>query len=493
EQFEIEKQPDGDTKVQVFKITKEGERGKKLYDRTFKSDETREVRLYGLGGEDAFVVKGGKSDVRVRVIGGDGNDSVGVEANASTRKIMYYDHASDKLLTKGVRDKTSRDPAVNVYDRKAFQYNRVAPLIIGNYNPDDGLFIGGGLLAMTHGFRKNPFKQRHILTGSVAPRTESFNFLYRGTFADVVGKWDFDLAADVKSPNFVNNFFGWGNESVFDSEIDENDALDLDEAIDYYRYRFEELRLEPSLIRNFGRNSFIKIGPALQRIEMEEPDDDDEARFITDYASTLPTDLFNEYRSYVGANWQVMLDTRNNRNFARRGIALSVEGRNMNGLNKARADFSSYEGSLSIIHSFRSAGRLVFAVRAGGGINTGNYEFYQAQILSGRTELRGFRKTRFYGDRKFFSNFELRLRLKNFKSYLFPASFGVLAFHDLGRVWYEDESGTDPSAASGKSIVWHKGFGGGLWFTPFNLTVLSAEVGHSKEGTLAYVRLGFLF
>lgn len=493
EQFEIERQPDGDTKVQVFKITKEGEKGKKLYDRTFKPGVTREVRLYGLGGNDAFLVKGDdRSHIRVRLIGGDGNDSVGTENRKAAQRVWYYDNADDKLQATGVKDKTSKDVTVNYYDRKSFQYDRVAPLVIANFNPDDGLFIGGGILATIHGFRKDPFRQRHIFTGSIAPRTQSYNFLYRGTFADVIGKWDFDLAADVKSPNFVNNFFGWGNESVFDQEIDERPGIELEESIDYYRYRFEELRLEPSLIRNFGRNSFIKIGPALQRIEMEEPDDDDD-RFISDYASTVSDNLFDEYRSYAGANWQLMFDTRDNRSFAKRGVAFSLEGRNMNGLNKSQGDFSSYEGSLSLIHSFRSAGRLVFAVRTGGGLNTGNFEFYQAQILSGRTELRGFRKTRFYGDKKFYSNFEVRLRLKNFKSYLFPASFGILAFHDLGRVWYKDENGIDPSAVSGKSNVWHKGFGGGFWFTPFNLTVLSTEIGHSNDGTYGYIRLGFLF
>ncbi len=492
EQFEIERQDDGDTKIQVFKLSKEGEKGRKLYDRTFKHNETKELRLYGLGGNDAFVIKGNNGGIRVRVIGGDGNDSIGVEGPHAARKIVYYDNADDASHAKGVRDKTSKDPSVNYYDRKAFQYNRLAPLIIANYNPDDGLFIGGGILAQSHGFRKDPFRQRHILTGSVAPLTQSFNFLYRGTFADVVGKWDFELTADVKSPNFVNNFFGWGNESVYDDEIEERPGFDLDESIDYYRYRFEELRLEPSLVRNFARNSFIRIGPAFQRIEMEEPKAGDD-RYILDYASSISDNLFNEYRAYAGANWQLMFDTRDNRNFAKRGIAFSVEGRNMSGINKSHDDFSSYESSLSIIHSFRSAGRLVFAVRAGGGINTGSYEFYQAQVLSGRTELRGFRKTRFYGDQKFYSNFEVRLRLKNFQSYLFPASFGILAFHDLGRVWYKDENGIDPSTADGKSNAWHKGVGGGLWFTPFNFTVLSTEVGHSREGNMAYVRLGFLF
>src|SRR5690606_31569519 len=162
------------------------------------------------------------------------------------------------------------------------------------------------------------------------------------------------------------------------------------------------------------------------------------------------------------------------------------------GLDHRAADFSSLDGSVAFYHSFRLPAKLVFAGRIGGGRTFGNYNFYQAQILSGRTELRGYRKTRFYGDSKLYGNLEARLRLTTFRSYLFPASIGLLGFYDTGRVWYKDENGQDPSA-NGKSTRWHNGWGGGIWFTPFNMAVLSVEAGHSTEGTLGYVRLGYLF
>ena len=107
--------------------------------------------------------------------------------------------------------------------------------------------------------------------------------------------------------------------------------------------------------------------------------------------------------------------------------------------------------------------------------------------------MRGYRKTRFYGDKKFFTNVEVRAKLFSVRTYLFPASVGLLGFHDLGRVWYKNDSGIDPSAEDDESEKWHRGWGGGVWFTPFNFTVLSVEVGRSEESTLAYVRMGFLF
>ena len=374
----------------------------------------------------------------------------------------------------------------------SFKYDRLAPLLFGNYNPDDGVFVGVGFININNGFRKDPFRSRHIFLASVAPLTRSFNFKYQGKFTEVAGKWDFQVNADLKSPNYVNNFFGLGNETTFNDDIEDVPGLNVDESIDYYRYRFEELRLDLSLSRRIGNFASLSVGPSLQRIEMEDPEGDVD-RFIYDYATTLDPDLFSEYRSFAGAKWQFMIDHRDHQTFTKRGITFQFAGRNMAGLNKDATDFASYETSLSVIHSFRANSRLVFAVRAGGGLNTGDYAFYQAQILDGQTELRGYRKTRFHGDSKFYSNFEARLRLASFRSYLFPATFGILGFHDVGRVWYKDSAGNDPSAPLGKSNLWHKGYGGGLWFTPFNLTVLSTEFARSDDGNMYYVRLGFLF
>jgi outer membrane protein assembly factor BamA len=225
---------------------------------------------------------------------------------------------------------------------------------------------------------------------------------------------------------------------------------------------------------------------------MEKPETGQD-RFIEQYSNSLPVSLFNGYDAFAGLGWQFDFAHHDNELFTQRGFSFNVSGRNMAGVNADKDSFSSYQSSLAIFHSFRERSRLVFAARAGAGLNTGNYPFYQAQVLSGKTELRGFRKTRFYGDSKVYANVEVRLRLINFKSYLFPASFGILAFHDVGRIWYKNEDGIDPSAPDGKSDIWHRGWGGGVWFTPFNLSVLALELGHSPEGTLGYVRLGFLF
>jgi hypothetical protein len=493
--FEIKRKDDGDVEVDVYKINKRGEKDK-VYDRTFKKSETKEIHLYGQGEEDQFIVTGSAAkSIRVRIIGGVGRDSVNDQSRVGGfgRKTVFYDNPrNNAIVSKGeVRDERSPDPYVNLYNRKAFKYNRLAPLVYANFNPDDGAFFGGGFLYQTEGFRKNPYKNRHIVLASVAPRTNSYNFLYRGDFTDVIGKWGIAIDADLKSPNYVNNFFGMGNETRFDRTIDDNPSYNVDREIDYYRFRFEEGKIETYLTRRVGGTSIFSIGPAYQRIEVDELGDKD--RYIQDeYAPTLNYNLFEEVNNYAGFASSLVIDNRNSPRLTTRGTYLTVGTRGMRGMDSRANDFLSVEGAVSFYHSFNSPKWLTFAARFGGGRTFGKYDFYQAQILSGRTDLRGYRKTRFYGDSKLFGNFEIRAKLVNVRTYLFPASFGILAFHDIGRVWYKNEEGIDPTA-NGTSSQWHRGFGGGIWFTPFNLSVLSLEVGHSNESTLAYIRLGFLF
>lgn len=493
EYFHLRRLADGNVHVTIYKVSRKGNR-EKFYDRIFDKTETKEIRLYGFEGDDEFEVTGSsrENSIKVRVIGGDGADIMHDDSSAPGRKILFYDHADHGTIVSGgeVRDRRSTDPTVNSYNRTAFEYDRLAPLVWGQYNPDDGIFFGGGFFFTRDGFRKDPFAQRHLFLASVAPETRSYNFHYQGKFNQFAGRWDLGVEADVKAPNYVNNFFGMGNESVFDADVDQ--TFGVFKPIQYYRYRFQELSFYASVARKIGRGANFQLGPAFQRVEMESPGDD-ENRYIKEYANTVAPDLFERHQSFGGIRWQFDAGKRDNTLFTRRGSVFTLSGRNYADLSGGSNNFSAYNGSLAFFHAFRERARLVFAGRIGGGINSGDYPFYQAQILDGKQELRGFRKTRFYGDSKFYTNVEARVKLRNFRSYLFPAAFGVIAFFDMGRVWYKDVQGFDPSTPAGKSAVWHKGVGGGVWFTPFNFTVLALEAAHSPDGALGYVRLGFLF
>lgn len=493
ERFEVEYLQNGAVKVEMFKTSKEGEKEKKLYERIFKENDTREIRLQGLDGRDTFVFSGdNRTSIKVRVIGGKGEDALAADAH---EKPIVYDKPGGLTVEDGskIRDRRSDDKSVNEYNRREFKYNMLAPLIFGNFNVDDGIFLGGGFLATTHGFRKDPFKTRHLFLGSYAINTSSFNFNYKAEFTHLIGKWNGEIDLDVKSPNFVNNFFGLGNESVFDKNIDDNPAINVDNAIDYYRLRFKQWSLDLRLTRKVGAHGFFKIGPTLQLVELERPGKD---RFVKDFEATLPEPILEDYKYFTGLSYSWGVDNRNNKTFTTRGLYFEQTSQWMNEFNASSinaGDFGYHTASLAFYQSFKFPARLTFATRVSGGITRGDFQIYQSQILDGRTEVRGFRKTRFYGDSKLVFNNEVRFKLGEIHSYIMPANIGMLGFFDIGRVWYKDSTGIDPTSATGKSKVWHKGFGGGFWFTPYNLAVVSLTAGHSVEGTLAYFRLGFLF
>lgn len=494
ERFEVNRLEDGNVQVDMFKLNKQNQKSTLLYSRLFIAGETDEVRLYGLGGDDEVVLTGMQSKgIRVRVIGGDGQDQVDNQSKARHDNLIY-DVPDGVKVTGKWKDETSTDPKVNEYDRRAFQYDRLAPLIYANYNIDDGIFLGGGFLATKNGFRKKPYKTQHLFLGSYALNTSSYNFRYDGRFTEVIGKWNLELDLDIKAPNYVNNFFGMGNETIFDQSIDDLPGSDLDHAIEYYRLRFREYITEVRIARKLGAWGYFKVGGIYQHVEVEDPDDpEDGPRYIQEYELATGQRIIEVSKDFAGATVNWGFDKRDNPRLTTRGVVLQQSYKVMTGVGNSSGTFGSFNGSLAFYQSFRLPSIVTYAVRVGAGINTGDYQFYQAQILDGKTELRGFRKTRFYGDKELYFNNEMRIKLGSFKSYLFPASYGVLGFYDVGRVWYKDSSGKDSSVADGTSAMWHQGVGGGLWCTPFNLTALSVEVGHSKETTLAYVRLGFLF
>jgi outer membrane protein assembly factor BamA len=127
---------------------------------------------------------------------------------------------------------------------------------------------------------------------------------------------------------------------------------------------------------------------------------------------------------------------------------------------------------------------LTFANRTGVGITGGNsYEFFQAQYLGSNENLRGYRRERFAGRSKLYNQAELRLKVANLRTYLFPAAIGLFSFVDAGRVWH-------PSATVNKMAV---GYGGGVWFSPLRRFVITASYAMSDEDRLLLIGFGWKF
>jgi outer membrane translocation and assembly module TamA len=189
-------------------------------------------------------------------------------------------------------------------------------------------------------------------------------------------------------------------------------------------------------------------------------------------------------KTYAGAEALLDINSKNNQVLPTRGFLLDAGVKQLFGLNNQSHTLTQVHWDMSIFASFVPQSFYVFATRFGYYRNFGQFEFPQANYLGGTDNLRGFRRNRFAGRTTAFNNTELRFKISNFNTYLFPGSFGVLVFHDIGRVWADEQ----------KSTTWHNGYGGGVWISPIQRFVITATVAHSKEEKiLPYVTFGFQF
>jgi Omp85 superfamily domain/Calcineurin-like phosphoesterase len=476
ELFKVERKENGNTDVDVFKISKKGKIEQKIYSREFIQGETREIRLFGLDGDDRFEIKGkAKNGIKLRVIGGEGQDLFRDESRirGPSKNTIIYDTRKGNEIDFGreARNRTSRIPGVNFYNRKAFKYNVTLPLAVAAYNIDDGIFAGGGVLITTHGFRKEPFKNKHLVFGLGAVKTGAFDFKYDGTFNNFYRSLDFLLGVNLEGPNYTRNFFGVGNESEYDRE----------RPISYYYVRYENFIGSALLQRRFGESFSLNVGILYENIEVSKT----EGRFITDSAGTSGNNSIFDRKQFAGLKLGLNIDTRNSRFFPTRGIYFFLNGKSMQPVDDQSFQYNKIEGAFSFYLSFRAPKTITLSNRTGGGWTDGDIEFYQAQTLGGtgkEANIRGYRRTRFYGQTSFYNNTDMRITLFGFKTYLFPANVGLVGFYDIGRVWVQEED----------SDIWHTGYGAGLWMTPFESITLEFDVAYG-EFWIASFRFGFLF
>jgi hypothetical protein len=478
ELFTIDKLPDDKVHVTINKITKQDSISTKIYDRVFDGNITKQLMIYGLEDRDSFVVRGGHTGMKIRVIGGPGEDWF-VNESSEGRRVLVYDVTFEKNSfagdESGFRKYMSPDPRNNEYDRIFYRYGYFMPSLTAAYNADDGLFLGVRGKIVTHGFRKDPFSTQHVFSAGHALRTSSYFFTYDGDFTNAVGINDLLIRGELRAPINVTNFFGLGNNSEFDK--------DIPGGLQYYRARYTIGNLSVLLRRHLQSWMRINYGPTFQYFHIQK--DENSNKFIGNgpLLGVDRTTLFDR-KAYLGGEAKVDINSRNNPDLATRGVVIDAGVKQLFGLNSSSNNLTQVHVDLGILASFTVDPRVVYGLRFGWARNYGAYEIPQAQYLSGTENLRGFRRNRFAGRSAMYFNTEVRIKLAEFSTYLFPGSVGLLLFNDVGRVWSDVDD----------SRRWHDGYGGGIWIAPISRWVLTASVAHSnEEKILPYLSIGFRF
>jgi hypothetical protein len=476
ELFSIQNNEDGTVQVVVHKIDKQNNISSKIYDRVFQPGVTKELQLYGLDDADRFVITGEASPIKIRVIGGGGKDEF--INNGDGRNVYVYDAVFEDNKFSGnggMHLKISINPQVNRYNRVNYKYNYINPGVSVAYNIDDGLYLGARLEAVRQGFRKEPYAQRHLVVAQRALKTASYAFRYEGDFIKAIGQHDLLVRTEALAPINVTNFFGLGNTTGFNRGNPKGER--------FYRTRYDIINASVLLRKQLQSWMRVNYGPTFQYFLLDK--NENLGNYVTD-PSVRVLDTAHLYRPKAAGGLAAFIDidSRNNQVLPTRGLLLNAGVRTLFGLNDYTHNITRLHSDMRVFMSVFSKPRLVLGVRLGAAHNLGTFDIPQAAYLSGVDNLRGYRRNRFGGRTVFYNNTELRFKVADFSSYLFPGSFGVHVFHDIGRVWMDGEA----------SRRWHTGYGAGVWIAPVRRFVITASVVRSKEeNALPLVTFGFQF
>jgi hypothetical protein len=455
--FSIQRLDDNKTLVRIHDSKK-----KLLYNRTFFTSETSEIRLYGMGSDDVFTIDGKTNKgILLRVVGGNGEDSLTDLSLVGGRSKLTRVYDSEKSKMESSRETKmfiSNDSTLNNYQYETFEYD------------EKGFTLKPGFFSLTLGYgskhqkwRKEPVGDMHSLKVKYSISRQAINLTYNSTFYQAVGKWNVSFTAGAGIPSVVN-FFGVGNETRFEEY-----------NRPYFRLRSRDYYGKLGLNRYFG-NHFVEVNSVYQTVKIFDDDD----RFISDFSHGRAAPVDFKRTHFVGGEAKYVFRKANDEIVPTSGFTFTAGAAYTRNLSNSELSFTKLNSEAAVyipVFSFIS-----FAFRVGGATNIGDAEFYQLNTLGSHDNLRGYRKWRFYGKHAAFSNNDIRLIFNN-RNKLFNGKMGLIGFYDVGRVWQPDE----------ESDTWHVGYGGGLFFSPFKKLILSGNMGFSKEDRVMVFHIGFFF
>jgi len=459
--------------VNVYSRDKGEDTGLLMYHRTFDPHVTKELRLYGFNGNDLFKIDSdAHSHIRVRMIGGIGADTFNVKGRVHNFIYDFKKEDNQILAHKRTRNMLSNDPLVNNYNEKDDNYTTWRfPHLEAGYNPEDQVLVGVGIFQRTFNFRKKPFSTDQRLTSLFSPSNQAYQIKYKGQFLNLIGRTDMIADGEYVNPT-LNNFFGFGNETVKQPGAD----------LHYYRVRFSDFSGSVLLQKRLFSNVLsLSAGPTFYNYYWNRSLNNGDRLLANPGLVGLDSNSIYHDKQYVGGKAVITVNNLNAELLPTRGVDWVTNVTSMAGTNSNSNSITKLESDMAVYASLTDPAKVVAVLKIGGGhIFSENYEYFQALTLGANNFLRGFRKDRFAGSSLAYADLELRVALCDVHSYVLPGILGVVAFNDMGRVWVKND----------KSKQWHDAYGGGLFFTPYNMVLISVTTALSGEETLINFTIG---
>jgi predicted phosphohydrolase len=457
----VTRQDQGKTKIQFYY------KDKLNFERVYDKNETKEIWLYALDGEDVVEVKGeSDSYIKVKIIGGQNNDTFIVD---NGKGITIYDFKSKKndvSKAQKARVRLLDDYKTNTYDyyKRKEVVNQLLPVF--GINKDDGVFVGVNKTMTFKNLRQAPFSHKHNIKANYFIGNNGFDLGYIGEYGNIFNKMNIQFGVHYTSPNYATNFFGLGNETE-NQEDDDNLAFN--------RVKLAQFKTNVGIVKRGNQGSKLSWLATFESNRVENTP----GRFIGFVATG--SNLFYR-KNFIGSEVNYRFKNYNDLAYPTLGMDFQLNvGWKLNA-EDTKQSFGYAVPSFSFIHKLTKNDRLVLANRTKAHFMfRDNFEFYQGASLGADDGLRGYRFQRFRGNTSFYNSMDVRYNLRKLKSGLAPMNLGFYTGFDLGRVWLSDEN----------SKKWHNSYGGGLWLKVAEMATANLGIFSSNEDTRISFGLGF--
>ncbi|TRX70205.1 metallophosphoesterase [Carboxylicivirga sp. M1479] len=438
---------------------------KRYYHRVFNADETQEVQLYGLDGEDEYQLKGVcDKSVLVRIIAGPKEDKIednSVVKGLKKHTLVYDSKGKNKVI--GGADtklKTVKDSEAYDYDRKAFKYDKLLPLASLGYNADDGFYIGPGFKYTKHGFKKEPYKYYHKALANYAFNINGLNLYYNFDYTKLVGNFNLEGNVRINLPD-VYQYYG------------DTDYTDIDFDSDEYNVKMNDYHLNLNLkLRSDDQTRQLRFGLLYLHINFEEL-----PTFVGDSWQT-------QSQNYLAPAVEYKYENLSNVIHPYRGIKFYTRLLWNHSINNNHVEYLHLNTALSFYQPLNiSSKQTTLALRSGYVNNFGSYAFYQSNFVDGIKNFRGVRRNRFSSKAFFYQNVDVRMSLLRVPNYIAPFDWGLLGHFDLIRMWQAD----------GIDDKWHHSYGFGTFISILDAFMLKGTFSISENDELFVVGTSFLF
>jgi hypothetical protein len=470
ELFEVSRINEAETMINIYDLNKEGDAKKNpFYSRKFFNSETKEIRLYGLGDNDEYVISGQTNKgIPIRIIGGPSKDvyTDSSLADGNHKIKIYDDHQNEFKTSSGTKLKLSESDSIHVYRYNGFNYNKKGIKKILFYSNEDRIHIGLGYKVEKEKWRKQPFGYSQEVNVKYSLMENAFSAEYKGIFTEAIGKWNLALYANYDWIRWIN-YFGVGNETerVFRGK----------EYRDYYRMRTRQLLTSVGLNRNFAEYHNVGVYGFYQTYDIVK----DNGRYVAEHPTNSNGDDYNQ-KDFAGARLDYLFQNVNDLILPTKGVKFVSSVSYTHDIKESERSFGRFTSALTVYLPL--SGSFGYYLKTGGATLTGTPEFYQLNVIGGGQTLRGYRRYRFYGKTIFYAQNELQW-IRNVRGNFFNGRAGLLGLVDIGRVWYPGE----------KSDRLHMSFGGGFILAPFNKISVAATYAGSKEDATINFRFGRTF